>query len=64
MAESYGALGIRVEKEEEIVPAIKRALEFDGPVILDFIVDSFEMVYPWVLAGDPLDNVLLSNDEV
>ncbi|MBR2386758.1 biosynthetic-type acetolactate synthase large subunit [bacterium] len=64
LAESYGALGIRVEKEEEIVPAIKRALEFDGPVILDFIVDSFEMVYPWVLAGDPLDNVLLSNDEV
>ena len=64
MAESYGALGIRIEKEEEIVPAIKRALEFNGPVILDFIVDSFEMVYPWVLAGDPLDNVLLSNDEV
>lgn len=62
VAEAYGALGIRVEKEEEIEPALKKALEADKPVIIDFIVENFEMVYPWVLAGKPLDNVLLSND--
>ena len=60
LAQSYGALGIRVEREDEIIPALKQAIEFDGPCLIDFICESFEMVYPWVLAGQPIDNVLLS----
>ena len=63
LAESYGALGIRVTKEEEIIPALKRAIEFNGPVMIDFICENFEMVYPWVLAGDSIDNVLLCREE-
>ncbi len=62
LAEAYGALGIRIEKEEEIEPAIKKAIEAKCPVILDFVTESMEMVYPWVLAGEPLTKVLLSND--
>ena len=64
LAQSYGALGIRVEKEEDIIPALKQAIEFDGPVMIDFVCENFEMVYPWVLAGQPIDNVLLSREEV
>ena len=63
LAQSYGALGIRVEKEEEIIPALKQAIEYDGPVLIDFICENFEMVYPWVLAGAPIDKVLLSREE-
>ena len=62
LAEAYGALGIRVEKQEEIEPAIKKALDHQGPVFIDFVVEPFEMVYPWVLAGDPISKVLLPND--
>ena len=62
LAEAYGAVGIRVEKEEEIEPAIKKAIELKCPVIIDFIVEEFEMVYPWVLAGKPINEVLLSNN--
>ena len=62
LAEAYGALGIRVEHEDEIVPAIKRAIEAKSPVIIDFVTEECEMVYPWVLAGEPLTKVLLSND--
>ena len=62
LAESYGAVGIKVEHEEEIEPAIKKALEAKSPVIIDFVTESMEMVYPWVLAGEPLTKVLLSND--
>ena len=62
LAESYGAVGIKVEKEEDIEPAIKKALEAKSPVIIDFVTESMEMVYPWVLAGEPLTKVLLSND--
>lgn len=63
LAESYGALGIRITKEDEIIPALEKAIEFDGPVMLDFICDSSEMVYPWVLAGEPIDKVLLSEKD-
>lgn len=62
VAEAYGALGYRVEKEEDIEPVLKQAIEARKPVVIDFIVEPFEMVYPWVLAGNPLNKVLLSND--
>ena len=62
LAEAYGILGIRVIKEEEINTALDKAIAYNGPVIIDFVVEPFEMVYPWVLAGKPLDEVLLSNE--
>ena len=62
LAEAYGILGIRVEKEEDIEPALEKAIAYDGPVILDFIVESYEMVYPWVLAGHPLKEVIMSSN--
>ena len=61
LAEAYGAKGIRIKKEEEIMPALKEAFEYDGPVFMDFIIEPLEMVYPWVLSGKGLDNVLLSD---
>ncbi len=63
LAEAYGVLGLRVTKEEDIDSALDKAIAFDGPVIIDFIVEPFEMVYPWVLAGKPLNEVILSNKE-
>lgn len=48
VAEAYGAKGIRVEKEEEIFPALIEAIEYPGPVFIDFIIEPFEVVYPWV----------------
>lgn len=63
LAEAYGAKGIRVEKEEEIIPALKEAIEYSGPVFLDFIIEPFETVYPWVLAGKPMHEVLLSREK-
>ena len=63
VAEAYGALGFRVEKEEDIEPVVNKAIEAKRPVFIDFVVEEFEMVYPWVLAGNPLHKVLLSNNE-
>lgn len=48
VAEAYGAKGIRVEKEEQIEQAMKEAIDFDGPVFIEFITEPFEFVYPWV----------------
>ncbi len=52
MADAYGCLGIRVEKEEEVDAAIKLALETnDRPVVIDFVVSADAMVWPMVPQG-------------
>ena len=52
LAEAYGALGIRVTKEDEIDAAIKLALETnDRPVVIDFVVSADSMVWPMVPQG-------------
>lgn len=60
VAEAYGALGIRVATKEEIEPALRKAIEAKKPAFIEFIIEPEEAVYPWVLAGDSLDNTLMS----
>ncbi|HHO77062.1 MAG TPA: biosynthetic-type acetolactate synthase large subunit [Deltaproteobacteria bacterium] len=59
LAEAYGAEGIRVTEPSEVEGAIKQALAIEGPVFVDFIVESEEDVYPMVPAGAPINNMLL-----
>ncbi|MBP2435882.1 acetolactate synthase large subunit [Microbacterium amylolyticum] len=52
LAEAYGCLGIRVEREDQIDDAIRLALETnDRPVVIDFVVSSDAMVWPMVPQG-------------
>jgi acetolactate synthase-1/2/3 large subunit len=52
LAEAYGCLAIRVEKEEDVDAAIKLALETnDRPVVIDFVVSADAMVWPMVPQG-------------
>lgn len=58
IAEAYGALGIRVTEKDEVEGALKKAISVDGPVILDFLVEREENVFPMVPAGARLDEVI------
>lgn len=58
IARAYGAEGIKIERKEEIEPAIKRALGVDKPVIMDFRVNPEENVYPMVPAGAALTQMI------
>lgn len=52
LAEAYGCLAIRVEKEDEVDAAIRTALETnDRPVVIDFVVSADAMVWPMVPQG-------------
>ncbi|KQM36786.1 acetolactate synthase large subunit [Microbacterium sp. Leaf203] len=52
LAEAYGCLAIRVEKEDEIDAAIQLALDTnDRPVVIDFVVSADAMVWPMVPQG-------------
>jgi len=52
LAKAYGALGIRVTKEDEIDAAVRLALETnDRPVVIDFVVSRDSLVWPMVPQG-------------
>jgi len=52
LAEAYGCLALRVEKEEDVDAAIRTALETnDRPVVIDFVVSADAMVWPMVPQG-------------
>ncbi|MFQ5867705.1 MAG: biosynthetic-type acetolactate synthase large subunit [bacterium] len=58
IAEAYGAFGIRVSEKDEVEDALRKAISVDGPVILDFLVEREENVFPMVPAGARLDEVI------
>ncbi len=63
LAEAYGCLAIRVEREEDVDKAIKLAIETnDRPVVIDFIVGKDAMVWPMVPAGVSNDAVQYARD--
>ena len=58
LAESYGAIGIRVTKKSEVRPAIEKALKIDNTVFLDFHIEQEENVFPMVPAGEAINKML------
>ncbi len=59
LAEAYGARGFRADKPEEVESVLKEGLSAPGPVIMDFVVEPEESVYPMVPAGAPITEMLL-----
>jgi len=57
---TYGAHGIRVTKEEEIAAALEEAKGYtDAPTIIEFIINSDELVLPMVKGGNPMSEMIL-----
>ncbi len=60
LAEAYGHVGMRIERREDVRPALEEALAMkDRLVFLDFITDQTENVYPMVPAGAGLSEMIL-----
>ncbi|ORB91594.1 acetolactate synthase large subunit [Mycobacterium persicum] len=58
LAEALGCVGLRCEREEDVVDVINQARAInDCPVVIDFIVGADAQVWPMVAAGT-------SNDEI
>jgi acetolactate synthase-1/2/3 large subunit len=58
LAESYGAIGLRATKPNEVEPVLKEGFKIKKTVIMDFVVYWKEKVYPMVPAGAPIDQML------
>ena len=63
LAESYGHVGIKVEKNSELKEALKNAFSMkDRLVFVDIYVDPDEHVYPMLVANNSLEDMWLSKD--
>ena len=58
LSEAYGLKGIRVISRPEIPGAIEEAQNINGPVLVEFVVEQHDMVYPMVPAGADLDAMI------
>ncbi|MBA3028959.1 MAG: biosynthetic-type acetolactate synthase large subunit [Desulfobacteraceae bacterium] len=59
LAEAYSALGLRATKPEEVEAVLREGLASPKTVIMDFVVDKEECVYPMVPAGAAITEMLL-----
>ena len=58
LAEAYGCIGLRCERQEDVDAVIEQAMAFnDQPVVIDFIVHKDAMVWPMVAAGTSNDAI-------
>lgn len=63
LAEAYGIKGLRATNKDEASKVWLEALQTTGPVLVEFVIPTNENVYPMVLAGTPLDQMILGYDE-
>jgi acetolactate synthase I/II/III large subunit len=58
LAEAYHIPGIKVKHKEDVIPAIEKAMQTEGPFLCEFQVEPEENVYPMVPSGEALSKVL------
>ncbi|MGE5222409.1 MAG: biosynthetic-type acetolactate synthase large subunit [Omnitrophica WOR_2 bacterium] len=58
IAEAHGLTGLRVKQRSEIEAAVRTAQEAEGSVLLEFLVEQEDSVYPMVPAGAGLHNMI------
>ena len=60
LAESYGAIGIRVTEKDQIEPAFREAMKSKKkPVIIEFEIDPEDLVYPMIQPGGTLEDMIM-----
>ena len=58
IAEAYGIRGIRVTRKDQVVDAVRQAMETAGPVIVDFMVKEDEGLFPFIPSGQSVKEML------
>ena len=60
LAEAYGCVGLRAEKPSEVEDVLKESLKIKNiPVLMDFVCDREENVYPMVPAGASINEMIV-----
>lgn len=59
LAEAFGAVGYRINSLLELTPVLKKAFASSGPVLIDAVIDSDEMVLPMIPPGGTINDIIL-----
>lgn len=63
LAEAYGCVGLRCEREEDVIDVINQARAInDRPVVIDFVVGADAQVWPMVAAGCGNDEIMAARN--
>ena len=61
LAESYGHVGMKIEKPKDVEPALREILSLkDQLVFADFVTDPRENVFPMIAPGAAHNEMILS----
>jgi acetolactate synthase-1/2/3 large subunit len=63
LAEAYGIRALKVTKKNGVAPALREAIDFPGPFLIDFVVEEEENVYPMIPTGGSLSDIIYAPDE-
>jgi acetolactate synthase-1/2/3 large subunit len=63
LAEAFGCKGRQVSDPSELDAAIQEMLDYDGPFILDVLVEKHENCFPMIPSGKPHNEMLLGEAE-
>ena len=65
LAESMGAVGLRMVEKSDIEKVFNKMLEInDRPVLVDCVVDPDDMVFPMVPAGGSNDQIIMNQEDL
>ena len=62
LAEAFGAKAFRITKVDEIDEILRKALDSEGPVLIDYLVNSDKKVFPMVAPGAPINQIISEED--
>ncbi len=58
LADAYGLTGMCITKRKDVAAAVRRAMETEGTVIIDFVIEPESNVYPMVAPGSAITNMI------
>jgi acetolactate synthase-1/2/3 large subunit len=61
LAEAFGAKGIQVSDPKDLDDALMDMIKYDGPVIMDCLVEKHENCFPMIPSGKPHNEMLLGD---
>ena len=58
LAKAFGVKGMRITRDEEIMPTLKKAIELNAPVVIDVHISPDENVLPMIPPGKTIEDIV------
>ena len=62
LGEAYGIPSLRVTRRDELKAAVEKAMETEGPFLIDFVVEQEENVFPMIPSGGAFSDIILNEN--